>query len=79
MVKKEQIPLSEPANTITIDCDIAILSIRRTTLKISPHCWKRNEDFRKSKKEKIRKNLDRYLLDKKVIGDLVQQIREEDI
>ena len=72
-------PPQEPANTITTDCDITILGIRRTVLKISPHCWKRNEELRASKKTKVSQNLDQYLLDKKVIRDLVHQIREEDI
>jgi len=76
MVEKKQSP-PEPANLTTTDCDITILGIKRNVLKISPHCWKRNEEFRDSKKKIIQENLNQYLLDKKVIRDLVQQIREE--
>jgi hypothetical protein len=64
MAKK---PPQEPANTITIDCDIEMLGIRRTVLKISPHFLKRNEEFRSSKKTKIKENLANWLLDDKVI------------
>jgi hypothetical protein len=76
MTKKKPAP-PEPDNIITTDCDITILGNRKTILKISPHFLKRNEEFRDSKKEKVRKNLAQYLLDKKVIRDLVQQISEE--
>ena len=78
MVEKKQ-PPSETTNNITYDCDIKIFEFRRTILKISPHCWKRNEEFQASKKKKIKENLDQYLLDKKVIKDFVQQLRDEDI
>jgi hypothetical protein len=50
-------PPQEPANTITGECDIIMLGIRRTVLKISPHFQKRNEEFRASKKAKIKENL----------------------
>ncbi|KLL03208.1 MAG: hypothetical protein MRERV_48c001, partial [Mycoplasmataceae bacterium RV_VA103A] len=32
-------PPKEPTNIITADCNKVILGIRRTILKISPHCW----------------------------------------
>lgn len=50
-------PPQEPINTITTDCDITMLGVRRTILKISPHFLKRNDDFRTSKKGKIKENL----------------------
>ena len=50
-------PSQEPANAITTKCDIEMLGVRRTVLKISPHFLKRNEEFRDSKKIKIKKNL----------------------
>lgn len=50
-------PPQEPANTITDKCDILMLGIRRTVLKISPHCWKRNLEFKASKKVKVKDNL----------------------
>ncbi len=77
MVAKKQPP--EPINTITTDCNVLIHGIRRKILKISPHCWKRNEEFRQSKKKKIKENLENYLLSEKVIKDLVQQISEDGI
>jgi hypothetical protein len=70
-------PPQEPINTITIDCDVEILGITRTVLKISPHFEKHNEEFRSSKKKKIRENLEQYLLDKKVIKDFVQQLHKK--
>ena len=70
-------PPFEPINTITIDCDIRLFNNHRTILKISPHCWKRNEEFRASKKKKVKDNLTNYLLNDKVIRDLVHQITEE--
>ena len=77
MVAKKQPP--EPINTITTNCNVLIRGLRRTVLKISPHCWKRNEEFRQSKKKKIKENLENYLLGEKVIKDLVQQISEDGI
>jgi hypothetical protein len=71
-------PPQEPINTITIDCDVEILGITRTVLKISPHFEKHNEEFRSSKKKKIRENLEQYLLDKKVIKDFVQQLHKKE-
>ena len=68
----------EPANTITTDCDIVMLGIRRTVLKISPRCWKRNEEFRASKKVKIKENLTNWLLDEKVIKNFVQQLDKKE-
>ena len=50
-------PPQESANTITDKCDILMLGIRRTVLKISPHCWKRNLEFKASKKVKVKDNL----------------------
>ena len=55
MVVKKSPP--ESINTITDKCEIVIFGIRRTVLKISPHCWKRNEEFRASKKVKVKENL----------------------
>jgi hypothetical protein len=69
-----QKPPQEPANTITTDCDIIILGICRTVLKISPHFLKRNEEFRQSKKKKIRENLEKWLLDDEVIKNFIQQL-----
>lgn len=77
MVAKKQPP--EPINTTTDNCNVLIHGIRRTVLKISPHCWKRNEEFRQSKKKKIRDHLEKYLLNERVIKDLVQQISEDGI
>lgn len=71
-------PSQEPANTTTTDCDITILGIKRTILKISPHYQKRNEEFRHSRKKKIRENLDKYLLNDKVIKNFVQQLHEKE-
>jgi hypothetical protein len=71
-------PPQEPANTITTDCDIEMLGIRRTVLKISPHYLKRNEEFRTSKKKKIRENLNNWLLDEKIIKDFVQQLDKKE-
>ena len=68
----------EPANTITIDCDIEMLGIRRTVLKISPHLFKRNEEFRASKKTKIKENLSQWLLDDQIIKDFVQQLDKKE-
>ena len=67
-------PPQKPVSTITDKCNIKILGIRRKILKISPHCLKRNEEFRQSKKKKIRENLEKWLLDDKVIKDFVQQL-----
>jgi len=67
-----QKPPQEPANTITTDCDIIILGIFRTVLKISPHFLKRNEEFRQSKKKKIRENLEKWLLDDEAIKNFIQ-------
>jgi len=75
MAKK---PPQEPVNTTTTDCDIEMLGIRRTVLKISPHCWKRNEEFRASKKVKIKENLANWLLDEKIIKDFVQQLDKKE-
>ena len=71
-------PPQEPANTITTDCDIEMLGIHRTVLKISPHFLKRNEEFRTSKKIKIKENLDQYLLDEKIIKNFVQQLDKKE-
>lgn len=76
MSEKNQSP-PEPTNLTITYCGLTILDIRRVVLKISLHCWERNKEFQNSKKEKVRKNLDQYLLDEKVIRDLVQQISEE--
>ena len=77
MVVKKSPP--EPINTITTGCDVIIFDIRRMVLKISPHYWKRNEEFRQSKKKKVRENLIQYLLSKKEIKDLVQQINDKEV
>ena len=69
-----QKPPQGPSNTITDKCDIKILGIRRKVLKISSHCWKRNEEFRNSKKKKIRENLEKWLLNNEVIKDFIQQL-----
>jgi len=71
-------PPQEPANTITDKCDISMLGIRRTILKISPHCWKRNLEFQASKKAKVRDNLKQWLLDKEIIKDFIQQLHEKE-
>lgn len=76
-IKKE--PPIEPINTTTTNCKIVIFGIHRTVLKISPHCWKRNEEFRQSKKKKVRESLNQYLLSKKEIKELVQQINEKEV
>jgi|GEM_PF-4142860 len=68
----------EPINTITIDCDIEMLGIHRTVLKISPHFLKRNEEFRASKKVKVKENLANWLLDKEVIKNFVQQLDKKE-
>jgi hypothetical protein len=76
MVAKQ--PPREPINTTIHNCDAVIFDIRRIVLKISPHYWKRNEEFRDSKKKKIRENLIQYLLDDKVIKDFAQQLHQVD-
>ena len=76
VVKKQP---SEPINTTTDNCNVLVRGIRRTVLKISPHCWKRNEEFRQSQKKKVRDHLEKYLLNERVIKDLVQQISEDGI
>jgi hypothetical protein len=68
----------EPDKTITEECDIVILGIKRTVLKISPHYLKRNKEFQASKKAKIKQNLDQYLLSKKEIKDFVQQLHNKE-
>lgn len=73
----EKLP-QEPDKTITTDCDVVILGIRRTILKISPHLWKRNKEFRASKKTKIKQNLEQYLLSKEEIKGFVQQLHNKD-
>jgi hypothetical protein len=50
-------PPKEPVGTIAIGCNKIILGFRRTVLKISPHYQKRNDEFRQSKKKKIKENL----------------------
>ena len=75
MAKK---PPQEPVNTITTNCDITMFGIRRTILKISPHFLKRNDEFRISKKAKIKENLAQWLLDKEVIKDFVQQLDKKE-
>ena len=72
-------PPKEPSGTITTDCNKVVLGIRRTILKISPHCWKRNAEFQTSKKEKIKENLSQWLLDKETIKSFVQQINQKDM
>lgn len=72
-MKAEKHP-QEPENTITTDCNITMLGIRRNILKISPYCWKRNEEFLNSKKTKIKDNLKQWLLDKEIIKNFVQQL-----
>ncbi|CAG8845528.1 21784_t:CDS:2 [Gigaspora margarita] len=74
---EEQPP--EPINTTTDECEVVILGFKRTILKISSHCWKRNEEFRASQKFKVKENLANWLLDKEIIKDLVQQLREEEV
>jgi hypothetical protein len=69
-----QKPPQEPTNIITTDCDVVVRGIRRTVLKISPHLFKRNDEFRQSKKKRIKKNLNQYLLDDKIIKNFVQQL-----
>ena len=66
-------------NTITYQCEIVIFGVKRIILKISPHYQKRNEEFRASKKIKVKENLTNYLLDDKVIRDFIQQLREEEV
>ena len=72
-------PPKEPIGVITINCNKTILGIRRTVLKISPHYQKRNEEFRTSKKKKIKENLKQWLLDEKVIKSFIQQINDNKI
>jgi hypothetical protein len=55
-----------------------MLGIRRTVLKIIPHYRKRNEEFRSSKKAKIKENLANWLLDEKIIKDFVQQLDKKE-
>ena len=71
-------PPQEPANIITTDCDIEMLGIHRTVLKISPHFLKRNDEFRVSKKIKIKENLSNWLLDETVIKEFVQQLDKKE-
>ena len=53
MVEKKTPP--EPTNLITDKCEVIIRGIRRTVLKIDwLHLKKRNEEFRASKKKKIK-------------------------
>ncbi|CAG8736912.1 10669_t:CDS:2, partial [Ambispora leptoticha] len=73
-----QQPPTEPINITTTECEVVIFGVLRTVLKISPHCWKRNEEFRQSKKKKVQEHLDQYLLSKKEIRELVQQINEKE-
>ena len=75
MVEKK--PPHEPTNTTTHNCNLVIFNVRRTVLKISPHYWKRNEEFRSSKKKKIKENLEQYLLNDQIIKDLVRQLHLE--
>ncbi|CAI2186707.1 4790_t:CDS:2 [Funneliformis geosporum] len=56
-----------------------IFGLLRTVLKISPHCWKRNEEFQASKKAKVKENLANWLLDKEVIKNLIQQLKEKEV
>jgi len=72
MTKQKQ--PSEPTNTTTCNCEAVIFDVQRTILKISPHCWERNEEFKVSKKKKVKENLNKWLLDAEVIKDFVQQI-----
>ena len=73
MVEKKTPP--EPTNLITDKCEVVIRGIRRTVLKIDwLHIKKRNDEFKTSKKKKIRENLDQYLLDSEIIKDFVQQL-----
>lgn len=73
MVEKKT--LQEPTNLITDKCDVVIRGIRRTVLKIDwLHIKKRNDEFRNSKKKKIRENLDQYLLNPSIIKGFVQQL-----
>ena len=80
MVEKKP---QEPDNPITDNykCDITILGIRRTILKFNdwPHIELHNKEFRRSKKKKIKENLDQYLLTPDIIKDFVHQIHEEDM
>jgi len=55
-----------------------MLGVRRTVLKISPHLFKRNNEFRASKKVKIKENLTNWLLDDQVIKNFVQQLHEKE-
>ena len=48
-------------------------------LKISSHYWKRNEEFRASKKVKVKENLANWLLDEQVIQGFVKQINEKEV
>lgn len=76
MVEKKTPP--EPTNLITDKCDIIIRGIGRTILKIDwLHLKKRNEEFRASKKKKIRENLDQYLLNPSIIKGFVQQLERK--
>ena len=73
MVKKKR--PKEPNNPITDKCDVIIRGIRRTDLKIDwSHIDEHNEEFRNSKKKKVKENLNQWLLDKEVIKDFVQQL-----
>jgi hypothetical protein len=74
----EKKPLQEPANTKTTNCNITILGIKRTILKITPHYQKRNKEFRNSRKQKIKENLDKYLLDDEIIKEFVRQLHEKE-
>jgi hypothetical protein len=78
MVAQKQ-PPTEPINTATTECEVVIFGILRTVLKISPHCWKRNKEFHQSKKKKVQEHLDQYLLSKKEIRELVQQINDKEV
>jgi hypothetical protein len=78
MVKQQQSP-KIPVGTVAVDCDKVIFDIKRIVLKVSPHYKKRNEEFQRSKKMKVKENLSRWLLDEEIIRNFIQQINQEDI
>lgn len=62
------------SNINTYKISAIILDVNRTILEISQHYQKHNDEFRQSKKKKIRESLEQYLLDDKIIKDFVQQL-----
>ena len=74
----EQLP-KKLTNITVYECNIVILDVRRTILKISQHYQKHNGEFRISRKKKVRENLKQYLLDDEIIKGFVKQLEQKEI